>query len=102
LPHHPDAVKDFISEGDDLQSILAKEADHLPPTLKHWVYELRRLVKFREQHESTVDCLESGHVRFCSDGKIEYFSDTEKELFRRFLADVDAVTQHAFKSDPCH
>jgi hypothetical protein len=94
------AERNFVSEGDDLQTILAKEIDHLPWGIRFRVSELRRLAGVRERRDSPVDSLEAGHVRFCPDGKIEYYSDMEKEVIRCFLADPEAMTQRAFKSDP--
>ena len=97
--HHSARVRTFVSDDDDLQAILAKETDYLTPNLKQQVSELRSVVKFREKNDSTVDKLEAGHVRFCADGKIEYFSDTEKKLFRQFLEEPDAMTRRAFRPD---
>ena len=101
-PHQADAVRNFVSEGDELHTILSKEIDPLPQPTKHVVFELRRLAEFQEKRASAIDRVEAGHVRFCSDGRIEYFSDTEKELFRHFLADADAMIHTAFAPDPGH
>ena len=55
LTHVADPVRNFVSEGDDLQTILAKDADGLPQSMKNELLELRRLVEFQEKHAAAID-----------------------------------------------
>jgi hypothetical protein len=100
LPGQATAVRNFMSEGDTLETILAKDIDCLPQSMKHEFIELRSLVELPETHVPATDILEPGHMRFCSDGRLEFYGEKEKVLVRSFLADSDALTRSTFARIP--
>jgi len=90
-----DDVRNLVEDGDDLAAILAKPSKHLPASIQKELTDLRRLVAIQADGARPIGHLQSGHVRL-KDGQIDYYSDVERDLFRRFLSDPDGIVQEAF------
>lgn len=93
-------ARKYVSADADIDSIGAMDiSDMADYSIKHYVTEIRDLLKLDAKGFSPPGSLSSGQINLATNGNIEYFSDVEKTLLGNFLVPGNSYVRRILGED---